>query len=155
MAAPTSPVGQNDASITVVSDADGSVTPANKNMTDSAPASVSNTGEVVSTEGVNAADSDANTLKTDVGNVNATIVNITHQGTTVGMAYDANENFASLANSSLGSTQVVGYDSSLNGNNVSGAADGAASISENGIASADGIGTAALHQPLDVSGRYL
>ncbi|KAL8530185.1 hypothetical protein ACS0TY_007302 [Phlomoides rotata] len=139
MTAPTSPVGQIDASITVVSDA-----PANKNVTDPSPASVSNTGEVVSTEGVNAADSVANDLKTDAGNVNATIVNINHQETPVIMTYDANENFATLPNSSLGSTQVGGYDSSLNGNNVSGAGDGAASISENG--------TAALHQPLDVSG---
>lgn len=155
MTATSSPVGHNDASVTVASDAAGSIAPATENVAGAAPACISDTGEIVPSAGsVNAADSVAHALKMDAG-IYATTVNVTQQETPAVTAYDANENFAGLANSSLDSTQVAGYDSSLNGNGVSEAGDRAASVSENGVASADGIGSAALHQALDGSGIYL
>ncbi|KAK6164416.1 hypothetical protein DH2020_001280 [Rehmannia glutinosa] len=116
-------VVHNDPSATAASDAGSSIAPATENMASSAPAP------------------------------DATPVNTTTQETPAVLAYEANENFAGLANSSLDSTQVGGYDSSLNVNGVSEAGVGAtAGITENGVASADGIGSAALHQPLDGSG---
>ncbi|KAL3647698.1 hypothetical protein CASFOL_008666 [Castilleja foliolosa] len=80
-------------------------------------------------------------------------VNNTEQETPAAMGYDATENYANPTNSSLDSTKVAGYDSSLNVNGVNGAGDGATvGITENGVSSADVIGSAALHQPLDGSG---
>lgn len=138
----TTHVAHIDAGITAVSDAAGSILPTAENAASPAPASISNTGEVFSS---------ASGVTADAGNY-AAPENISQQETPVAVAYDAGENLTGLANSSVNSTQVAGYDSSLNGNGVSTTGDGAASIiSENGIASADGIGSAVLHQPLDDS----
>ncbi|GFP82959.1 pre-mRNA-processing factor 39 [Phtheirospermum japonicum] len=105
------------------SDAGGSIAPATENIASSAPAP------------------------------DAPSVYTTEQDTPAAMEYDATENYANPTNTSLDSTQVAGYDSSLNVNGVNGAGDGATvGIAENGVASDDGIGSAALHQPLDGSG---
>ena len=134
-----SSVAQNVASVNT-SDAAGSILPETENA---APGGISNTGEIVSSSsGVNA----------DAGSTHVVLENVSQQETPVTMAYDAGENLTGLANSSANATQVSVYDASL-GNGDSMTRDGAASIiSENGVASADVTGSAAMHQPSDVSG---
>ncbi|GER24959.1 pre-mRNA-processing factor [Striga asiatica] len=78
--------------------------------------------------------------------------NMTQQENHVVTAYDANKSFAGHGDSSV-DTQVTAYGSSLNVNGVSETEVGAnEGITENGVASADGIGSAALHQTVDGSG---
>ncbi|KAL8055278.1 hypothetical protein ABFX02_04G046200 [Erythranthe guttata] len=90
-----------------------------------APTSVSDAGEMVSSaSSIQSADSLTLPSNVDSSNMNATSVDVTQQETPDVMAYDSNENFT--------------------GNGAT------ASTTENGVA--DGIGTAALHQPLDNSG---
>lgn len=138
----TSSVAHFDAGVTAVSDAAGSILPATESAASPSPAGISNTGEIISS---------ASGVTADAAPENAS-----QQGTPVTVMYDAGENLTGLANSSINSTQVAGYDSSLNGNGASVDGDGAANmITENGVASVDGIGSAALHQPLDDSGIYL
>ncbi|KAL0459358.1 UNVERIFIED_CONTAM: Pre-processing factor 39 [Sesamum latifolium] len=143
----------SDASVTAASDADGSAAQATENTVGPASAAVSGTGVVVSSDGsMNTDDLAAHGSDIGAGNAYGTAVNSVQQETPTVMAYDAKENPAGPANSSLDSAQVAGYDSSLNGNGVSEAGGGAtAGITENGVTPADGIGSA-LHQPLDGSG---
>ncbi|XP_042003802.1 pre-mRNA-processing factor 39-like isoform X2 [Salvia splendens] len=133
-----SSVAQNVASVNA-SDAAGSILPETENA---APGGISNTGEIVSSSsGVNA----------DAGSTHVVLENVSQQETPVTMAYDAGENLTGLANSSANSAQVSVYDASL-GNGDSMTRDGAASIiSENGVASADVTGSAAMYQPSDGS----
>ncbi|KAG8389153.1 hypothetical protein BUALT_Bualt02G0199500 [Buddleja alternifolia] len=148
MIAETSAVDYSDTSMTAASDAAGSIAQATEDT--SGHATASNTGEVVSSAG---ADSVVHGSSADAGNTYATGLNSTQQETPTLIAYDANENFAGLANSSMDSAQVAVFDSSLNTNGVSEAGNGATvSAMENGVTSADGIGSAALHQPFDGSG---
>ncbi|KAI3449821.1 hypothetical protein Pfo_006486 [Paulownia fortunei] len=149
----TSAVDYNDANATAASDAGGSIAIAAENTASPAPATISITGEIVSSaDSMNAAESVAHSSNIDAGNVYDAAVNVTQQETPAVMSYDTNENFAGLANPSLDSTQLAGYDSSLNVNGVSAGDGTTVSITENGVASADGIGSVALHQPLDGSG---
>ncbi|KAL8055272.1 hypothetical protein ABFS82_04G045800 [Erythranthe guttata] len=136
-----------DTNAAAASDGGHSIAPADA----PAPTSVSDAGEMVSSaSSIQSADSLTLPSNVDSSNMNATSVDVTQQETPDVMAYDSNENFTGIPNS-LDSTQVAGYDSSLNVNGVSEAGNGAtASTTENGVA--DGIGTAALHQPLDNSG---
>ncbi|KAG6434560.1 hypothetical protein SASPL_106198 [Salvia splendens] len=131
-----SSVAQNVASVNA-SDDTGSILPETENA---APGGI--TGEIVSSSsGVNA----------DAGSTHVVLENVSQQETPVTMAYDAGENLTGLANSSANSTQVSVYDASL-GNGDSMTRDGAASIiSDNGVASADLTGSAAMHQPSDGS----
>lgn len=127
-------VDYNDSTATAVSGAGHSVAPAAENPSSHTQA-VSIAGELVSSDSsIKSADTAAQASDIDPDNVNA-------------VAYDDNGNLAGPTNSSPNSTQVAVYDSSLNGNVVS-----EASITQNGVASVDGIGSAALHQPLDGSG---
>ncbi|PIN14708.1 mRNA processing protein [Handroanthus impetiginosus] len=143
--AQTSTLEYSNASIAAASDASGSIASATENMAGSVPDPAAGN--------MNTADSVSYGSNIDAGNTYATAVNTTQQEAPAVMAYDTNENFSGLANSSLDSTQNAGYDSSLNVNGVSQAGNGAtANIAENGGASADGIGSATLHQPLDGSG---
>ncbi|KAK4407268.1 Pre-processing factor 39 [Sesamum angolense] len=143
----------SDASVTAASDAGGSAAQATENMVGPASATVSSTGVVVSSDGsMNTDDSAAHGSDTGAGKAYGTAVNSVQQENPTVMAYDANENPAGPANSSLDSAKVAGYDTSLNGNGVSEAGAGAtAGITENGVTPADGIGSG-LHQPLDGSG---
>ncbi|KAL0287016.1 UNVERIFIED_CONTAM: Pre-processing factor 39 [Sesamum angustifolium] len=143
----------SDASVTAASAAGGSAAQATENMVGPASATVSSTGVVVSSDGsMNTDDSAAHGSDIGAGNAYGTAVNSVQQENPTVMAYDANENPAGPANSSLDSAKVAGYDTSLNGNGVSEAGAGAtAGITENGVTPADGIGSG-LHQPLDGSG---
>ncbi|CAA0823930.1 Tetratricopeptide repeat (TPR)-like superfamily protein [Striga hermonthica] len=78
--------------------------------------------------------------------------NMTQQENPVVMEYDANKSFVGHGDSSM-DTQVAAYGSSLNVNGVSETVNGETEgITENGVASANGVGSAALHQPVDGSG---
>ncbi|KAH6813746.1 Tetratricopeptide repeat superfamily protein [Perilla frutescens var. frutescens] len=138
----TSSVAHNETIVTAASVEAGSLLPATENA--ASPADMSNTVEIVS--------SASGMMNTDAGSTYAEPVNVSQQETPAAVAYDGGENFTGLENPSVNSTEVAGYDSSLNGNGVSTTGDGAATIiSENGVASADGIGSAALHHPSDGS----
>lgn len=119
----TPAAAQNDASVIAASDAAGSILPAAENAGSPAPAGVSSTGEIIAS-------------------ADAVLVNVSQPET----PFDAGENLTGHANLSVNSTQVAGYDASLNANGV---------ISENGVSSTDGTGSAALHQPSDAPGISL
>ncbi|XP_042026840.1 pre-mRNA-processing factor 39-like isoform X2 [Salvia splendens] len=135
-----SSVAQSDASANAP-DAAGSILSPSENAASLAPGDIANTGEIVSSaSGVNA----------DPGLTHVVPENVPEQEIHTVVSYDAGENLTGLANLSANSTQVSVYDASLNGIDVSTIRDGSAGIiSENGIASADSMETAAMHQPSD------
>ena len=141
-----SSVAQSDASANAP-DAASSILSPSENAASLALGGIANTGEIVSSaSGVNA----------DPGRAHVAPENVSEQEIHTAVAYDAGENFTGLANLSANSTQVSDYDASLNGNDVSTIRDGSAGIiSENGIASADAMETAAMHQPSDGPGISL